>query len=256
MKFENNADKEAAVKATVRHALAERRTRGRTAPHVMVIDATERGYELDPAAIDMVDPDTFALQFIVTRCFDSFDDFKAQALRQNDRICIEHVRAAIAKSPRGDGHLPDDRRQRRVHGRARGQGQAMRKASQSRPTLHVRRGAGRRQDRRVVGLIFKGSLVWHKPRGFQPWNMPQMNAEFVTYAQKVPRRRCWERWTRTALWRTASRPRAAHSQAGSFLRGNCAGDKETHRRRRGWLAARTRVADERRSGNGGRLQLP
>jgi N6-adenosine-specific RNA methylase IME4 len=34
------------------------------------------------------------------------------------------------------------------------------------------------------GLTFKGSLVWHKPGGFQPWNMPQLNAEFVTYAQK------------------------------------------------------------------------
>ena len=33
-------------------------------------------------------------------------------------------------------------------------------------------------------MKFNGSLVWHKPGGFQPWNMPQFNHELVTYARK------------------------------------------------------------------------
>ena len=34
------------------------------------------------------------------------------------------------------------------------------------------------------GLKYKGVCVWCKPGGFQPWNMPQLNHEFVAYAQK------------------------------------------------------------------------
>lgn len=33
-------------------------------------------------------------------------------------------------------------------------------------------------------LVYVCDFVWHKPGGFQPWNMPQFNHEYVIYAQK------------------------------------------------------------------------
>lgn len=88
---------EEVIKARVKEVLALRQRNGEECPAILVIDATH-GLQFDPDMLELVG-DHFAVWRTPAWCFETFDDFKREALKQGDPSGVEQVRDAMAHRP-------------------------------------------------------------------------------------------------------------------------------------------------------------
>jgi hypothetical protein len=89
---------EEVIKARLKEVLALRERDGKDCPAILVIDATH-GPQFDPDELDIVGDYFVFKETLPAWCFETFDDFKREALKQGDHECVEEVRAAMAHRP-------------------------------------------------------------------------------------------------------------------------------------------------------------
>src|ERR1019366_10608505 len=86
------------TKAGVKEMLARRQRDGKKCPAILVIDATH-GLRSDPDELYLVDDYFVVKRPMLSWCFETFDDFKREALEQGDQQGVEQVRDAMAHRP-------------------------------------------------------------------------------------------------------------------------------------------------------------
>jgi hypothetical protein len=89
---------EEVTKARVKEVLALRQRNGESAPAILVIDATH-GLQFDPDMLEMVGDHLAVWRTLPAWCFETFDEFRREALKQGDQQGVKQVRDAMAQRP-------------------------------------------------------------------------------------------------------------------------------------------------------------